>query len=363
MKILTVLGTRPELIKLSEVIKKLETHHSIEHKLVHTGQNFTPELKDFFFKDLELREPDYYLNVNTGSYGAEVADIIKKTDEIFENEKPDGILLLGDTYSCLSIMPAAQKKIKIFHMEAGLRAWDKRMPEQRNRILIDHMSDILLPFNNYHRENLLRENIHPSKIFVTGNPTFEILRRYSKNIEESSIIEKLGLKKKDFFLLTFHRSENVDDEDNFIKTLKSFDEIGAIHKKLVVYPIHPRSRDKLKKKKIDFENLKLIDALGYYDYNKLSKECYCILSDSGTAPEEGIFYNVPSVTVRDTSERYEVVESGLNIVSGLKRKNIIQAVSTITSAEKKKTYYNLEIDRSPSDIVVNLINSNFTHYF
>jgi len=224
------------------------------------------------------------------------------------------------------------------------------------------MSDILLPFNNYHRENLLRENIHPSKIFVTGNPTFEILRRYSKKIEKSSIIKKLGLKNKNFFLLTFHRSENVDNDDIFIETLKSFDEIGTIHNKPVVYPIHPRSKDKLKKKKMNFKKLKLIDALGYYDYNKLSKECYCILSDSGTAPEEGIFYNVPSVTVRDTSERYEVVESGLNIVSGLNRNDIIQAVNIITTGNKN-ALYNLELDRSPSDIVINLINSNFTHYF
>ncbi len=182
MKVMTIFGTRPEMIKMWGVLRALD-NMNFDHVMVHTGQNYTKELKDFFFNDLELRKPDYQLNIDTSSYGAEVADVIKKSDALFEKENPDALVILGDTYSGLSVMPAANRGIKIFHMEAGLRAWDRRMPEQRNRILIDHMSNILLPYNNYHRENLINENIHPSKIFVTGNTTFEVMRHFMPKIE------------------------------------------------------------------------------------------------------------------------------------------------------------------------------------
>ena len=362
MKIITVLGTRPEMIKFSEVIKKIDADKIHDHILVHTGQNYTPQLKDFFFKELELRDPDYYLNVDTSSYSDEVSDIIKKTDEIFKKEKPDKLLILGDTYSCLSIMPAVNRGIKVFHMEAGLRAWDKRMPEQRNRVLIDHMSDVLLPFNKYHKDNLIRENIHPSKIFVTGNPTFEVLKRYERKINNSSILSKLKLKKKKYFLLTFHRSENVDNPIIFKRVLECLNKIAANFSFKIVYPIHPRSRQKISKLKIKLKNFIIIDALGYYDYNKLTKDCYCILSDSGTAPEEGIFFNVPSVTIRDTSERYEVVETGINLVSGTNCDDISIAVNSAVKL-KRKLNFNFNEHNSVSNIVSNLLNSNFTHYF
>lgn len=362
MKIITVVGTRPELIKLSEVIKKIDLDKTHKHILVHTGQNYTPQLKDFFFNELEIRKPDYYLNVDTSNYSNEVSDIIKKTDEIFKKEKPDILLILGDTYSCLSIMPAVNRGIKVFHMEAGLRAWDKRMPEQRNRVLIDHMSDILLPFNKYHKDNLIRENIHPSKIFVTGNPTFEVLKRYEKKINSSSILSKLKLKKKKYFLLTFHRSENVDNPKIFKRVLECLNKIAINFSCKIVYPIHPRSKQKINELKLNLENFIIIDALGYYDYNKLTKECYCILSDSGTAPEEGMFFDIPSVTIRDTSERYEVVETGINIVSGTNCENIDIAIKTALKTNRKLNF-NFEQHNSVSDIVNNLLNSNFTHYF
>ena len=183
MKVMTIMGTRPEMIKMWSVLKKLD-ELNFDHIMVHTSQNFTKELKDFFFNDLKLRKPDYDLSIDTRSYGKEVSDVIKKSDELFQKVKPDALIVLGDTYSGLSVLPASHRGIKIFHMEAGLRAWDKRMPEQRNRILIDHISDILLPFNQYHRENLIRENIHPSKIFVTGNTTFEVMRAFQNEIKE-----------------------------------------------------------------------------------------------------------------------------------------------------------------------------------
>ena len=212
MKVMSIFGTRPEMIKMWGTLKKLD-ELNFEHVMVHTGQNFTPELKDFFFKDLQLREPDYELDIDTSSYAREVADVILKSDALMEKVKPDALLILGDTYSGLSIMPAANRGIKIFHMEAGLRAYDRRMPEQRNRILIDHMSNILLPYNRYHRENLIREGIHPSKIFVTGNTTFEAMRAFAPQVNASDILGRLGLEQKGYILVTAHRSENVDNPE------------------------------------------------------------------------------------------------------------------------------------------------------
>src|SRR4051794_36985298 len=225
MKVMSIFGTRPEMIKMWSTFKKLDALN-FEHIMVHTGQNFTPELKDFFFRDLELREPDYQLNIDTSSYGREVADVILKADQLFEQLKPDALLILGDTFSGLSVMPAAQRGIKIFHMEAGLRAWDKRMPEQRNRILIDHMSSILLPYNRYHRENLLREGIHPSKIIVTGNTTFEAMRAFAPEIDASDILGRLGLEPKNYILVTAHRSENVDNPENLSNIFKALGELN-----------------------------------------------------------------------------------------------------------------------------------------
>lgn len=228
MKVMSIFGTRPEMIKLWSTLKKLD-ELNFDHVMVHTGQNFTPELKDFFFRDLEMREPDYQLSIDTSSPAKETADVVVKTDELFEKEKPDALLILGDTYSGLSVIPAAQRGIKIFHMEAGLRAWDRRMPEQRNRMLIDHMSNILLPFNFYHRENLIRENIHPSKIFLTGNPTFEIMRHFQPKIQQSQIVKQWKLTPKRYILVTAHRSENVDNPEYLAQMFKAF---GALAKRL-----------------------------------------------------------------------------------------------------------------------------------
>ena len=225
MRIMSIFGTRPEMIKMWSTLKMLD-ELDFDHVMVHTGQNYTPELKDFFFSDLKLRKPDFQLEIDVSSYGAEVADVIKKSDELLLKIKPDALLILGDTFSGLAVMPAAQRGIKTFHMEAGLRAWDKRMPEQRNRILIDHMSDILLPFNQYHRENLIRENIHPSKIFVTGNPTYEAVRAFQPQILKSKIREKLDVKKNEYILVTSHISENVDDQDHLNSILQALNKIS-----------------------------------------------------------------------------------------------------------------------------------------
>ena len=361
MKVMTLMGTRPEMIKMWSVIKKLD-QLDFNHIMVHTGQNYTPELKDFFFNDLKLRKPDYNLSIDVTSYGREVADVIKKSDELFEHERPDALIVLGDTYSGLSVMPAANKGIKIFHMEAGLRAFDKRMPEQRNRILIDHMSDILLPFHKHHRENLIREGIHPSKIIISGNPTFEVMDSFQKEIKQSNILNFLKLKPKEYIPVTLHRSENVD---NPLVLQKIISALGDIYKKLgkkVIYPMHPRTKSKIKDINIP-EGISIIKPLGFYDFNALSMNAFCLMGDSGTTPEEGLYYKVPCVSLRQTTERYETLESGAHIVAGVKSNDIVNAVKIITSMKWGARYDFNENNFSPSNVVINSISSNISNYF
>jgi UDP-N-acetylglucosamine 2-epimerase (non-hydrolysing) len=360
LKVISIFGTRPEMIKMWSTLKKLD-ELNFDHVMVHTGQNFTPELKDFFFQDLQLREPDYQLGIDTSSYGREVADVIAKSDELFARLKPDALLILGDTFSGLSVMPAAHRGIKVFHMEAGLRAWDSRMPEQRNRILIDHMSSVLLPFNRYHRENLLRENIHPSKIFVTGNPTFEVIRAFLPQIKQSEILKRLGLSPREYILVTAHRSENVDQPQYLAAIIKA---LGGLHerfKREVIYPMHPRTRSKLGGMPIP-AGVRIMNPLGFYDFNRLLMDCFCIISDSGTAPEEAYFYKMPCVSLRMTTERPETVEGGAHIVAGLDPQNIVEAVTTAVS-QPWGGRYDLEEGFTPSSVVVNCIRSRITNFF
>jgi UDP-N-acetylglucosamine 2-epimerase (non-hydrolysing) len=360
MKVMTVFGTRPEMIKMWPVLKKLDAC-GFEHIMVHTGQNYTPELKEFMFRDLELRAPDYQLQIDTTSYGREVADVVWKTDELIVRHRPDALIVLGDTYSGLAVMPAAYRGVRILHMEAGLRAWDVRMPEQCNRILIDHMSTVLLPFNSYHRENLIRENIHPSRIFVTGNPTFETMRSFEGEIASSDILQRLGLTPRRYIPVTAHRSENVDDE----RSLQAiFDTLLALADRLgveVVYPIHPRTRSKLGRIKVS-PKIRLIDPLGFVDFNCLSKHAFCLLGDSGTTPEESLFYRVPCVSLRKTTERPETVEAGAHVVAGLLADDVVEAVQTVTSLPWEARY-DLGEGFSPSSVVVNVLRSRITNYF
>ena len=360
MKVMSIFGTRPEMIKLWSTLRKLD-QLNFDHIMVHTGQNFTPELKDFFFQDLRLRAPDYQLDIDTSSYGREVADVIQQSDELLAKIRPDALLILGDTFSGLSVMPAAHRGVRIFHMEAGLRAWDKRMPEQRNRVLIDHMSDILLPFNAYHRENLLREGIHPSKILVTGNPTFEAMWAFLPRIRKSDVLKRLGLKSREYLLVTAHRSENVDQPKYLGAILTALGELARRFKREVVYPMHPRTRSKVGKQRPP-RGVRFIAPLGFYDFNRMYMDAYCVLSDSGTAPEEAFFYQVPCVSLRMTTERPETVEGGAHIVAGLDPRNIVAAVETIV-AQPWKARYELERDFAPSTVVINAIRSRITNFF
>ena len=360
MKVMSIFGTRPEMIKMWGTLKKLDDLN-FEHVMVHTGQNFTHELKDFFFQDLQLRKPDYELGIDTSSYGKEVADVIAKSDALMEKVKPDALLILGDTYSGLSVLPAANRGIKIFHMEAGLRAWDRRMPEQRNRILIDHISSVLLPYNQYHRENLIREGIHPSKIIVTGNTTFEAMRAFASQIEASDILKRLSLEPKNYILVTAHRSENVDNPQNLKVIFKALEKLADRYKKEIIFPMHPRTKSKLSAVDVPAK-LRVMAPLGFYDFNRLLKESFCVLSDSGTAAEEGLFYKVPNVSLRMATERMETLESGATIVSGMDPNNIVESVVTAVS-QTWSARYQFEEDSSPSSVVVNAIRTQITNFF
>jgi UDP-N-acetylglucosamine 2-epimerase (non-hydrolysing) len=258
-------------------------------------------------------------------------------------------------------MPAAQRGIKVFHMEAGLRAWDKRMPEQRNRILIDHMCDVLLPFNKYHRENLLREGIHPSKVFVTGNPTFEVIRAFLPRIKSSTVLERLGLRNGGYFLVTAHRSENVDHPPYLEAILEALGRVQTRFKRDVLYPMHPRTKSKLGAMEIP-EGVRVTAPFGFYDFNNLLMHCHCILTDSGTAPEESYFYKVPCVSLRMTTERPETIEGGAHVVAGLDPDDIVEAVAAAVT-QPWGGRYDLEEGFTPSSVVINCIRSRITNFF
>lgn len=328
-KIMSIFGTRPEIIRLSRIFPLLDKN--FDHIMVNTSQNYTKELNSVFFDDLKIRKPDYDLKIKTETYGEEVAEIIKKSDELLKKENPDILVILGDTNSGLSAIPAAHQGIKIAHLEAGMRSYDLRMPEEKNRVLIDHLSSVLLPYTSYSRENLIRENIHPSKIYVVGNPIIEVINYYLPKIEKSDILKKLKLKKNDFFLVTAHRSENVDDKKSLQNIFSGLEKIHKRFGKRVIYPIHPRTISKVKHMQEIYKGIELIDPLGFFDFTKLEKNAFCLISDSGTVPEETLYFKRPCVTIRESTERPETIEAGSNILSGLDPTNIENAVKTITS--------------------------------
>jgi len=330
MKIMSIFGTRPEIIRLSRIFSKLDAN--FEHVMVNTNQNFTPELNAIFFSELEIRKPDYNIKVSTDQYGKEIGDIIEKSEKILLKEKPDVLLILGDTNSGLAAIPASHHGIKIAHLEAGMRAYDFRMPEEKNRTLIDHLSSVLLPYTTYSRENLIRENIHPSKIYVVGNPIVEVIDYFLPKIEKSSILKKLKLKPSQYFLITSHRSENVDEPHKLSNIISGLEKLHSKFKKRIIYPIHPRTLSKLNKKKLP-KGIEFIKPLGFFDFSKLEKNAFCTITDSGTIPEELLYFRKPCVTIRDSTERPEYIEAGSNILSGLEPQNILDSVKLVTSTK------------------------------
>ena len=351
MKVMSVFGTRPEIIRLSRIFARLDSN--FEHVMVNTNQNFAPELNKIFLSELKIREPDYNLKVSTKEYGKEVGEIIEKSEKIILKEKPDILLILGDTNSGLAAIPAAHHGVRIVHLEAGMRAYDFRMPEEKNRVLIDHLSSVLLPYTNYSRENMIRENIHPSKIYVIGNPIIEVINYFMKQIEQSTILKKMKLKPGDYILVTAHRSENVDDSQNLTDIFSGLEKIHTKFKKRIIYPIHPRTLSKIKKKIP--KGIEGITPLGFFDFSKLEKNAFCLITDSGTIPEEALYFGIPCVTVRESTERPEYVEAGGNILSGLDPDNLVKSVELITSSKNKIEWNKTLGDNKTSDRVVNII--------
>jgi UDP-N-acetylglucosamine 2-epimerase (non-hydrolysing) len=328
MKVMTVLGTRPEIIRLSRIIEKLD--QNCDQILVHTGQNYDVNLKDIFFDQLRVRQPDVYMDA-TGSLSEQVGVILRETEKLIKEHKPDRFLILGDTNSALSAFIAKRIGIPIYHMEAGNRCFDDRVPEEVNRRVIDHSSDILLPYTERSRQNLLREGINSAKIYVTGNPINEVILSCQDGIEKSNAIQKLGLKEKEYFLVTMHRAENVDNEARIRSLVNALEKIQEKYKLPVIISTHPHTRARMNSLGIreDSKDIRFMEPFGFFDFIKLEKNAACLLSDSGTVQEEACLFRVPNVTMRDVTERPETIECGSNILSGVEVDTIMRAVKLV----------------------------------
>lgn len=329
VKIMTVLGTRPEIIRLSRVIGKLDTQ--CNHILVHTGQNYDRNLSDIFFNELRIRPPDHYLGIKGDSFGQQTGSMLQIVDAVMEKEKPDRLLILGDTNSGLSAILAKRRGFPVYHMEAGNRCYDDRVPEEVNRRIIDHSSDVLMPYTERSRQNLLREGIEGQRIFVIGNPILEVIDHYEPEIAKSMIHKKLGLKKNKYFLVTLHRAENVDLKSRLKNILEALDRIQKEYKWPIILSLHPRTRYKIAQFMIKTSNPKIlfIDPPGFFSFIALERNAFCVLSDSGTVQEECCIFKIPNATLRDVTERPETIECGSNILSGDDPKSIINCVKSV----------------------------------
>ena len=326
MKIMTIFGTRPEIIRLSLVLKVLDQH--CEHVTVHTGQNYDESLSDVFIRDLDIRTPDIHLGIKSKTFGDQIGQILTKTDEILEQHKPDRVLLLGDTNSALTAIVAARRQIPVFHMEAGNRCYDDRVPEEINRRIIDHSSSVLMPYTERSKENLVREGIERDRIFVTGNPIKEVLDTFASQIDASEVMTALAVKPFEYFLVTLHRAENVDVPDRINKIFEALGEVARKFGKDVLVSVHPRTAEKLEEHGIrpSSPSIRLLKALGFFDFVKLEKNSLAVLTDSGTVQEECSIFGIPNITLRDVTERPETIECGSNILSGSETDSIVNAV-------------------------------------
>lgn len=320
MKIVTILGTRPEIIRLSRLLPLLDKYS--DHYIIHTGQNYDYNLDKVFFKNFNIRKPNYFLNAKK-SFGNQISIIFKKLEKILLELKPDRFLVLGDTNSSLGAIIAKRLGIPVFHMEAGNRQYNDIVPEEVNRRLIDHSSDILLPYTHRSCDNLVKEGIERKRIFVTGNPIFEVMKYYENKINSSKIMKKLKIKKNNFFLLTSHRQENVDDPQRLKSIIQVLNNMVNIKKIPIIWPIHPRTKLRLSRFKINLNSyFKLISPVDFFDFSYLEKNCFCIITDSGTVQEEAAILKKPNLIIRDTTERPETVESGSSLIVGSSKRNI-----------------------------------------
>lgn len=354
MKIVTVLGTRPEIIRLSLIIKKLDD--LCDHILVHTGQNFDRNLSDLFFEEMGIRKPDYFLNVKGTSIADQMGQILVGCEKVFTDEKPDRVLILGDTNSALCAIVAKRMGIPVYHMEAGNRCYDDRVPEEVNRRIIDHSSEILLPYTHRSKENLFREGFEANRVYVTGNPIAEVIDAYADKIKKSSILNTLSLKKGDYFLATIHRAENVDGEERLNNILDALNGVAKEYKKKIIVSTHPRTRAKLEKSKTAINPLvSFCEPFGFFDFISLEQNAYCVLSDSGTVQEECAVFGVPSVTVRDVTERPETIDAGSNILSGTAPEDLLRAIKVVTTLAPRWNAPEEYLNKAVSDTVCRIV--------
>lgn len=331
IKVMTIVGTRPEVIKLCRVIHELDKH--VDHVLVHTGQNYDYELNEIFFQELGIRKPDYFLNAASDSTAKTIGNIIAESDRVLEKEDPDALLLLGDTNSCLSAISAKRRKVPIFHMEAGNRCFDQRVPEEINRRIVDHLSDINMPYTEHARRYLLSEGIKPDTIIKTGSPMKEILSYYMEGTDRSDVLTRLGLKPGDYIIVSAHREENLDNEANFGNLISSLNAIGDSYKKPIVVSTHPRTRQKIEGGDtiVLHKNVRLTKPFGFLDYVRLQKNAFCVVSDSGTITEESSILDFPAVMIRQAHERPEGMDEGTLIMCGLEPDHVLHAIELATS--------------------------------
>ena len=328
-KVMTIVGTRPEIIKLSRVINELDKY--TDHILVHSGQNYDYELNEVFFSEMEIKKPDYFLNAAADNAAMTIGNVIAKSDELMEKIKPDAVLLYGDTNSCLSVISAKRRKIPVFHMEAGNRCFDERVPEEINRKIVDHLSDINMTLTEHARRYLISEGLGAETVIKTGSSMKEVLNYYKDKIENSDVLERLKLKEKDFFIVSTHREENVDSEENFNDLLESLNVMATTYGKRIIVSTHPRTRKKLESlSSVEFNPLiEFMKPLGFFDYIWLQKNAYCAISDSGTITEESSILGFPAITIRQAHERPEGMDEGVLIMAGLKSDDILSSIDIV----------------------------------
>ncbi len=325
LKLLTVIGTRPEIIRLAEIIKLADNIY--DHILVHTGQNYDYSLNDIFFKDLGLREPNYFLSVAGNNLGETIGNVISKSYDVLVKEKPDALLVLGDTNSVLCTIAAKRLKIPIFHMESGNRCFDQNVPEEINRKISDHISDINLTYTEHSRRYLLSEGFRKDHVFVTGSPLFEVLSIHKTEIEQSMILDKLNLINNKYFVISAHREENIDLADNFIKLCDALNAVAEKYSMQIIFSTHPRTLKQIENKKIKFHSLiSVMPPFGFFDYIKLQKNAYCVLSDSGTISEESAMINFPAISIRTSTERPEAIDAGTIVLGGITKNEILNSI-------------------------------------
>ena len=335
LKVMTVVGTRPEIIRLSAVINKLDESEAIDHILVHTGQNYDYELNEVFFNDFNLKKPDYFLNAATGTAVETIGNILMKIDPILEEVKPDAFLVLGDTNSCLCAIAAKRRHIPIFHMEAGNRCFDQRVPEETNRKIVDHTADINLTYSDIAREYLLREGLPADRVIKTGSPMFEVLNSRKDDIEKSDVLERLGLETEKYFVVSAHREENISSEQNFMDLVDSLNTIAEKYQMPLIVSTHPRTRKMIESKGIEFNPLvKTMKPLGFNDYVKLQKYAKAVLSDSGTISEESSILGFRALNIRQAHERPEAMEEASVMMVGLKKERILQGLEVLETQDK-----------------------------